>query len=218
MSKTATSHILGDMDQTTFDISALERAVRSTTRSGSSDYDLDPAVIAHLPKGRRLRDASVLIPLVRRGSQISVVLTRRSTGLKHHPGQIAFPGGKVDATDKDAASAALREAHEEIGLPPGMVSLIGAIDTHETVTGFSVQPFVGVVSDGFRPRPELGEVEEVFEVPLPFLMRPDNFQTQSRDWQGRKRHYYVIPYGPYYIWGATARILRGLAMRVSRAG
>ena len=137
-----------------------------------------------------------------------MLLTKRSAALKHHPGQIAFPGGKQDEGDADVIAAALREAHEEIGLPPGHVEVLGTLPRHETVTSFDVTPVIGFVTKPFTIMPEPGEVDEVFAVPLNHVLNPDNYLIQSRRWRGQKRHYFVVPYGPYYIWGATARMLR----------
>jgi 8-oxo-dGTP pyrophosphatase MutT (NUDIX family) len=141
-----------------------------------------------------------------------LVLTRRAAFLKHHPGQVAFPGGKQDAGDPTPLDAALREAREEIGLDG--VRVLGALPGHETVTGYAVTPFVGLVPAGFRPVIDRREVDEVFEVPLAFALDPANLQVHGRRWQGRWREYYVIPYGPHYIWGATARMLKTLADRM----
>jgi 8-oxo-dGTP pyrophosphatase MutT (NUDIX family) len=159
----------------------------------------------------------VLVPLVERGAGLNLVLTRRTSRLAHHPGQVAFPGGKQDPGDSGPLAAALREAWEEIGLAPDQVGVLGQFDRHETVTGFVVTPFVGLVEGDFLARPDPGEVEEVFEVPLGFALDPGNFQVHGRPWMGNFRHYYVIPYGPHYIWGATARMLKTLADRVAAA-
>jgi 8-oxo-dGTP pyrophosphatase MutT (NUDIX family) len=168
-----------------------------------------------LPANRKLKPAAVLMAIMetRRGAQ--VILTERASTLKHHPGQIAFPGGKVDASDTDAAAAALREADEEIGLRPDNVEILGCLAPHETVTGYSVSPFVGRVRAPFTPVSEMGEVAEVFSVPLAFLMDPANYRIERRRWQGAWRAFYVVPHGPYYIWGATARMLKALADRVA---
>lgn len=192
----------------------LSRAL-SIPAKPSSDYDLNPDVLVSLPKGRKLRPAAVLIAIIERTSGWNMILTKRSPHLKHHPGQVAFPGGKVDKTDKTALAAALRESNEEIGLASDSVSVLGELDAHETVTGFTVSPFIGVIQGDFTAVPEQGEVEEVFEVPLNFLLDLNNISAQARSWHGRKREYYTVPYGPYYIWGATARIIYGLAQRVT---
>ena len=181
--------------------------------SGSSDFDLNPDVV--LPENRKLRDAAVLVPVTTFNGQAEVILTRRASSLKHHPGQIAFPGGKQDKTDTNLAQTALREAWEEIALPPENVSILGELSRHETITGFNVTPILAHVEQPFDAVAEVGEVDEIFSVPLDHLLRPDRFVVQYRYWQGVKRKYYAVPYGPYYIWGATARMLRALADRVA---
>lgn len=190
------------------------RLVQALSREsgGSSDFDLNPDVA--LPANRKLRPAGVLVPVEITDARPHVILTKRASHLKHHPGQIAFPGGKQDETDKDVTAAALREAWEEIGLPPENVDVLGLLPSHETVTSFTITPVVGLVRGPFEVRPEVGEVEEVFRVPLDHVLTRALYSTQSRYWRGQKRHYFTVPFGPYYIWGATARILRGLAERV----
>lgn len=178
--------------------------------SASSDFDLNKDV--HAPD-IRLTPAGVLVAISAESE--TVILTKRSPRLKHHPGQIAFAGGKQDATDATIVDAALREAHEEIGLPRGMVDVLGTLPTHQTVTGFQVTPVLAIINGLFDPIPEAGEVTEVFQVPLQHVINPAMFRVEGRHWQGRRRLYYAVPYGPYYIWGATARILRALAERMS---
>ena len=172
----------------------------------SSDFDLNPDF--KKPTDGVLRPAGVLAPVIIRDGVAELILTKRSSALKHHPGQIAFPGGKQDENDVDVVAAALREAHEEIGLPPNLVDVLGTLPTHETVTGFQVTPVIGLVREEFVITPEPGEVEEVFFVPLSHVLKEANFSVQSRRWRGQMRSYYAVPYGPYYIWGATARMLR----------
>ena len=188
------------------------RAALARPAGPSSDFDLNPGLTPRPDKP--LRPAAVLVPVWLRKDGPRLILTKRSSHLKHHPGQIAFPGGKVDATDAGPREAALREAHEEIGLNPFQVEVIGSLPSHETVTGFSVIPFVGLLRGAFDPVPEAGEVEEVFTVPLAHILTPARYAIERRRWMGVWRRYYAVPYGPYYIWGATARILRGLADRV----
>jgi len=172
----------------------------------SSDFDLNGDV--QLDAGRVLRPAGVLAPIIWQNNRLELLLTKRSSALKHHPGQIAFPGGKQDEADADVIATALREADEEIGLPRDQVGVLGTLPPHETVTAFQVTPVIAFVPDMFDVRPEPGEVAEVFSVPLDHVLNADNFLVQSRRWRGKQRHYYVVPYGPYYIWGATARMLR----------
>jgi 8-oxo-dGTP pyrophosphatase MutT (NUDIX family) len=190
------------------------RAALARPAGPSSDFDLNPDLRPASTKG--LRPAAVLIPIWLRPEGAALILTKRSSHLKHHPGQIAFPGGKVDASDAGPQAAALREAQEEIGLDPSRVQIIGTLPVHETVTGFAMTPFVGLLRGTFTPLPEAGEVEEVFTVPLSHILLPDRFAIGQRLWMGVSRRYYTVPYGPYYIWGATARILRGLAERAAR--
>ncbi|TNC74286.1 NUDIX hydrolase [Rubellimicrobium roseum] len=190
----------------------LLRRALAVPRAATTDYDLDPGLPR--PAGRELRPAAVLLAVDLTGPQARVILTKRSAHLRHHPGQIALPGGKIDGVE-DAPACALREAHEEVGLPHAEV--LGLYGPHETVTGFSVAAVLALVREPFIPRPEAGEVAEVFAVPLAHLARLDRYRVEGRRWQGRHRRYWVVPWGPYYIWGATARLLRGLAERMETA-
>jgi 8-oxo-dGTP pyrophosphatase MutT (NUDIX family) len=194
----------------------LQRLTSAVAAEGtqSSDFDLNPDTV--LPADRTLRAAGVLVGVMDGSDGPSVLLTKRSSKLKHHPGQIAFPGGKVEPDDLGPVQAALREAHEEVGLPPENVRVIGTMPTHETVTRFTVTPVLALIETDFTPKPEVGEVDEVFTVPLSHVTNPDRFSVEGRHWRGTRRHYFTVPYGPYYIWGATARILRGLADRWSQ--
>ena len=149
-------------------IAALRDALAKTSGE-SSDFDLNKDVV--LPAGRKLRPAGVLVPVITKADALHVILTKRSSALKHHPGQIAFPGGKVDEGDANTQAAALREAHEEIGLAPDNVEVLGDLPCHETVTGFTVTPVLGRVRADFDPTPEPGEVAEVFEVIVHVLTR-----------------------------------------------
>lgn len=196
-------------------IEIRRRLEKALARSGppSSDYDLNADVKP--PSERRLRPAGVLVAVSSRPSGSVILLTKRAPTLKHHPGQIAFPGGKVDDGDKDPTAAALREAREEIGLPSDMIDVIGCLPPHETVTGFQVTPVLALVDQFFRPIPEPSEVAEVFEVPLAHILDRDRYSIQSRRWRGTRRAYFTVPWGPYYIWGATARMLCALADRVA---
>lgn len=154
-----------------------------------------------------LKPAAVLLGLVEREGGLHVLLTKRSEQLKTHSGQVSFPGGKCDPGDRDAVATALREAEEEIGLTSSHVQVIGAMEDYETVTGFSITPVVGFVRPNFALKIDPNEVDDVFEVPLDFILDPKNQQIQTREWQGKQRHYYVFPHDRYHIWGATAAML-----------
>ncbi|WP_187428552.1 CoA pyrophosphatase [Roseobacter fucihabitans] len=197
----------------TLELDALRAALARPGRP-SSDFDLNPETV--LPAGRKLRPAGVLAPVVQRADGLHLLLTKRSSALKHHPGQIAFPGGKQDEADADVIAAALREAHEEIGLPPENVDVLGTLPAHETVTGFIVTPVIGVITRDFTITPEKDEVDEVFSVPLAHVLDAERYVIESRRWRGAKRSYYAVPYGPYYIWGATARMLRAWTDQISK--
>jgi 8-oxo-dGTP pyrophosphatase MutT (NUDIX family) len=175
------------------------------------DHDLNPVFDPALyDPGRPLRDAAVLVPIVDRPEGLTVLLTRRSPHLPDHAGQISFPGGGIDPGDADAEAAALRETEEEIGLARRHVTLIGRLDTYIVRTGFSVVPVVGLLRPPFDLRAEAGEVDEIFEVPLPFFLEPASRLLHSRMFRGAERFFYAYPYGDYYIWGATAGILSNL--------
>ncbi|MGO8801254.1 MAG: CoA pyrophosphatase [Roseiarcus sp.] len=165
------------------------------------------------PVVARARPAAVLAPIVARPDEPTVLLTQRASHLRSHSGQIAFPGGKIDAGETPLA-AALREAHEEIGLEPGAIEPLGWLDPYLTGTGFRIMPLVAIIDPSFVPTINRSEVEDVFETPLSFLMTGANHQRHHREWQGRVRHFYAIPYGERYIWGATAGIIRNLFERL----
>lgn len=160
--------------------------------------------------GTNLRPAAVLVPLVPRQEELAVLLTRRTDHLHHHPGQISFPGGRVEETDVSAVMTALRETEEEIGLDPERVELLGELPDYCTGTGFRVTPVVGLVHPPFDLKLDDFEVAEVFEVPLTHFLDPQNHQRHRMEYQGRMREYWAMPYGEYFIWGATAGILLSL--------
>lgn len=162
---------------------------------------------------RPLRPAAVLVPIVLRPSP-TVLLTRRTDHLASHSGQIAFPGGKVDASDADAAAAALREAEEEVGLDPRCVELLGALPDYLSSSAYRITPIVGLVQPSAEFRPNPHEVADLFEVPLAFLMNPAHHQRRAMDWQGQRHEWLAMPYDDAgterFIWGATAAMLRNL--------
>ena len=176
------------------------------------DNDLNPGAP---PRNGPLLPAAVLVPMVQRPDGCHVLFTRRTAHLSKHGGQISFPGGRLEPGDADAEACALRETEEEIGLPPSFVEIVGRLDTYVTVTSYSVTPVVGMVSPGFTLMPDAGEVAEVFEVPLEFLMDPQNHQRHGGMVNGVERHWYAIPFGDYYIWGATAGMLMNLYQRLN---
>lgn len=164
------------------------------------------------------RDAAILIPVVADRQGLTVLLTKRSDELPIHAGQIAFPGGKIDAQDVSPVAAALRETREETGIRPEFVKPVGFLDSFETGTGFHIVPVVGLLSRGFELVPEPGEVTDIFEVPLLFLMNPENHQRKKAMWKGRMREYHAMPYEGRFIWGATAGMLVDLYKRMSGDG
>ncbi|MFM9942225.1 MAG: CoA pyrophosphatase [Hyphomicrobiaceae bacterium] len=202
---------------------ALSRLARSPTdgvfdpRSGRtwvrSDWDLNPEMIADFAVMEPARSAAVLVPIVAR-DELTVLLTQRPQEMPQHPGQIAFPGGKVEPTDVDHIAAALREAEEEIGLERRFVETLGYLDMYRTGTGYNVAPVVAIVQPEFVLKLHEREVAEAFEVPLAFLMDEANHQKHARPWRGRERHYYAMPFGERYIWGATAGMLKNLQQRL----
>lgn len=167
------------------------------------DHDLNPGFRPDAP----LRPAAVLVGLVEREDELHLLLTRRTDHLEHHPGQISFPGGHIEADDADATAAALRETEEEVGLHPRHVEVLGRLDTYVTRTGFEVTPVVALIRPPFDITPDPHEVAEVFEVPMTFLMNPDNHERHSRDLGGTERYFYAMPYHDYFIWGATAGMI-----------
>ena len=160
-----------------------------------------------------VRPAAVLIPVVDH-KEPTVLLTQRSPNLSEHAGQIAFPGGKIDATDVSPRDAALREAWEEVGLDRSFIDPIGYLDLYGTAFGFRILPTVARVKPGFKLTINEGEVVDAFEVPLAFLMNPENHQIHSKEFRGMERSYYAMPFAERYIWGATAGILRVLYERI----
>jgi 8-oxo-dGTP pyrophosphatase MutT (NUDIX family) len=163
--------------------------------------------------GAGITPAAVLVPIVDR-PEPTVILTLRPETMRKHPGQISFPGGRIDPGDDGPVAAALREAEEEIGLPPDRVEVIGIADLYRTVTGFEVTPVVGIVPPDLPLRPHPGEVAAMFEAPLRYLLDPAHQQARSAIWRGQERHYYQIDYEGRRIWGATAAMIVNLSRRL----
>ena len=175
------------------------------------DHALDDMKV--LPNGEP-KAAAVLVPVIAHPDETTVLLTQRATGLRAHSGQIAFPGGRLDEEDASPLAAALREAEEEIGLASGHVRPLGYLDAYLSGTGYLVTPVVALVAPGAPLSLNHDEVIETFEVPLGFLMDPSRHEIHSREWKGRLRRYYAIPFGDRYIWGVTAGIIRNLYERL----
>ena len=155
----------------------------------------------------RTTPAAVLVPIVNRPDGLTLLLTQRSDSLPDHPGQVSFPGGRQETTDRSPAHTALRESEEEIGLDETRVEILGQVGHYETVTGYAVTPVVGWIEPPFDINADPVEVAAVFEVPLSFVLNPDNYVRRHREVAGRTRHYYECPYGERYIWGATAAMI-----------
>ncbi|HJS33800.1 MAG TPA: CoA pyrophosphatase [Alphaproteobacteria bacterium] len=180
--------------------------VANPTARVRGDHDLNPDLAPTPP----LTPAAVLVPIVDRAGAMTVLLTRRTGHLHAHAGQISFPGGRLEADDADAAAAALRETEEETGIDRARIEIAGRLDTYQTRTGFEITPFVGVVHPPFTLNPDRFEVAEVFEVPLEFVLDPANHQRHMRIERNIARYFYVVPFGEYFIWGATAGMLVNL--------
>ncbi|MEI6858320.1 MAG: CoA pyrophosphatase [Shewanella sp.] len=158
----------------------------------------------------KLQQAAVLIALIQKEHELHVLLTRRSTHLRSHPGQVSFPGGKVEQTDASFIETALREAAEEIALYPGNVDVIGQYPAMKTFTGFIITPVIGIVKDPFTPQLDPGEVDELFTVPLSYLLQTENRQKQIFRRHGIQHPVYFIRYRQHLIWGATATMINKL--------
>ncbi|MBS1130679.1 MAG: hydrolase [Proteobacteria bacterium] len=161
-----------------------------------------------------LTPAAVLFPIVLREAGHTVLLTQRTAHLRDHAGQISFPGGRVEEEDLSPIHTALRETEEEIGLPRERVEIVGFLPEYRTGTGFRVTPVVALVRPPFDLQPDPFEVAEIFEVPLSFLLDPANHQQHSLHYRGALRNYFAMPYGEYFIWGATAGMIRSLSERL----
>lgn len=197
---TAVAQILDDSP-------AQAGGMRGEASPRRGDHDLNDEGMRPQPP---LRPAAVLVPIVDRADGFTVLLTQRSPDLRHHAGQISFPGGRVEPDDESEQATAMREANEEIGLPHDCVEFIGTLDVYETRTGFEIVPVIALVTPPFEIRLDTREVDEAFEVPLSFILDPANHERHSRIFQGVRRHFFALPYGERYIWGATAGMLVNL--------
>lgn len=167
-----------------------------------------------LPDHGRLIEAAVLVGLVQRSAGPQVLLTRRTDGLRNHAGQVSFPGGRLEPVDRDAAAAAVRETFEEVGIAPTHLAPLGYLDPFTTISGFRVLPMVATIAADYVARPDPGEVAEVFEVPLAFLLDPANLASHAVEHRGRIRRVWEFNYPTQRIWGATAAILLNLRERL----
>ena len=158
--------------------------------------------------------AAVLVPIVNRGGETHVLLTKRADDHPHHAGQISFPGGKIAPVDRSIKAAALRETLEETGVEASHIDVLGYLDPHKTATGFAIYPVVGLLNPGFQLLRCEREVAEIFEVPLSFLMNSEHYRIEKIFWRGRLREFYMLDYGSWQIWGATAAILKMLQERL----
>jgi len=186
---------------------ALERGHRASPELIAGD------VLDEEAAGGGITPTAVLVAIVDR-PEPSVILTLRPETMRKHPGQISFPGGRIDPGDDGPVAAALREAEEEIGLPPSKVEIIGLADVYRTITGFEVTPVVGILPPDLPLSPHPGEVAAMFEAPLHYLLDPAHQQARSAIWRGQERHYYEIDYEGRRIWGATAAMIVNLSRRL----
>lgn len=191
-------------------VSRLRPAAPHTWDHSDDDMNQKSQMI---PEGVAPKAAAVLVGVVEQADGLHVLLTLRHADLKKHAGQIAFPGGRIDDGETPLA-AALRETHEETGIDPGFVEPLGYLDGYLTVTAFFVTPVVALLRPGFSLTPQADEVEDIFNVPLSFLLDVKNRQTHSREWNGMSRQYYAYHFGERYIWGATAGMIKNLGERL----
>lgn len=168
----------------------------------------------HFNDDTSFKPAAVLIPLVPRKHGFNVVLTRRAEHLKHHPGQIAFPGGRFETQDHDLITTALRETFEETGIICQRNNVIGQLTPLATTSGYIVTPFISTISNDYCPKPDPGEVDAIFEVPLNYLLNPNNIRSHQFHLRGESHRVYAIPYHNYSIWGATAQMIKLLSNQI----
>jgi 8-oxo-dGTP pyrophosphatase MutT (NUDIX family) len=196
----------------------ITAALHSLTDPPAGDGWNHAEIADLLPEDRALVEAAVLVGLVARDQGVQVLLTRRTDVLRHHAGQVSFPGGRLEADDADAAAAAIRETFEEVGIAPSQVVPLGYLDAYTTITGFRVLPVVATVASDYVARPDPNEVADVFEVPLAFLLDPANLVNLALEHRGRVRQVWEFSYPNQRIWGVTAAILLNLRERLATAG
>ncbi|MGH1351322.1 MAG: CoA pyrophosphatase [Methyloligellaceae bacterium] len=180
----------------------------------NGDHVLNMDVEGTTGLAEKIRPAAVLVPIVKYTDRLSLILTTRSAHLSSHAGQVAFPGGKVDEEDVTIIDTALRETEEEVGIHRKNIEILGYLDSYQTATGFRILPIVGIIEEGYSYNIDRNEVEDLFEVPLKFLMSPENHKKESLFWRNKDRHFYSMPYEDRNIWGATAGIIRNLYERL----
>ncbi|KHT65190.1 DNA mismatch repair protein MutT [Photobacterium gaetbulicola] len=177
----------------------------------SYDQSHTSRVRQYIRDGYQLKPAAVLIPLVPRHDSFSMIFTRRAQHLKHHPGQVSFPGGRFEPQDIDLIDTALRETHEETGILCNRDSIIGQLPSLPTISGYIVTPYLSVISPDYRPELDPNEVDELFEAPIEHVLNPMNIRIQKVTLKGKTHNIYSVPFSKYSIWGATAQMLKVLS-------
>ena len=203
------------MSETAFPLERIALALHPLASAPAGDGWNHDEIVDLLPEGHALVEAAVLVGLVERSEGTQVLLTRRTDALRHHAGQVSFPGGRLEASDADAVAAAMRETFEEVGIPASQIAPVGYLDVFTTITGFRVLPVVATIASDYVARPDSNEVAEVFEVPLAFLLDPANLASLSLEHRGRARQVWEFSYPGQRIWGVTAAILLNLRERLA---
>ncbi len=224
MRATGTAEIdwLARLRDVTLNLDETDRLSHHSTKDAATRPLLTPPFGSAHEKEQRAKasnepplEAAVLVPLVTRDAgDHSILLTRRSAELTSHRGQIAFPGGKIDASDASPQAAAIRETQEEIGIPTSQIQILGKLPLYQTGTGFIISPIVGQLAPPYIFKADQAEVAEIFEVPLTHFLDKGAFERRAVKFEGQKREFWAVPYKDYFIWGATAAILKELAERL----
>jgi 8-oxo-dGTP pyrophosphatase MutT (NUDIX family) len=195
----------------------FERLERALHNGHTREVDLIPGDGNHTDRPTEIVPAAVLVAVTDRETP-GVILTQRPETMRKHPGQVAFPGGRMDETDASLIAAALREAEEEVALPPNRVTIIGTTDPYRTITGYEVTPVIGIVPPDLPLRANEGEVAGIFEAPLDFLLNPANHEWQEAEYKGKTRRFFEIHWEDRRIWGATAAMIVNLSRRLQWHG